>query len=152
MAKLWARTVSFESVSVGDQLPILVKWETRETIERFIALASAPFSGLEGSPELPVAEEAAPEGDTDVIAPPAALMTYVVELLEKAFPLTRILAQGSRLELEPLVPVRPEDTISLSGQVISKEEEGGIRLVECEIIIENQSGQTVGRAVAKVPL
>jgi hypothetical protein len=152
MAKLWARTVSFESVSVGDQLPILVKWETRETIERFIALASAPFSGLEGSPELPAAEEAAPEGDTDGIAPPAALMTYVVELLEKAFPLTRILAQGSRLELEPLVPVRPEDTISLSGQIISKEEEGGLRLVECEIMIENQSGQTVGRAVAKVPL
>ncbi len=152
MAKLWARTVSFESVSVGDQLPILVKWETRETIERFIALASASFSGLEGSSELPAAEEAAPEDDTDVIAPPAALMTYVVELLEKAFPLTRILAQGSRLELEPLVPVRPEDTISLSGQVISKEEEGGLRLVECEIMIENQSGQTVGRAVAKVPL
>jgi acyl dehydratase len=76
----------------------------------------------------------------------------VVELLEKAFPLTSILAQGSRLELEPLAPVRPEDTISLSGQVISKQEEEGRRLVECEIIIENQNGQTAGRAVAKVSL
>ena len=56
------------------------------------------------------------------------------------------------MELEPLAPVRPEDTISLSGQVISKQEEEGRRLVECEIIIENQNGQTAGRAVAKVSL
>jgi hypothetical protein len=152
MARLWARTVSFESVSVGDQLPILVKWETRETIERFIALASAQFSSPEEPPELPVTEEAAPEVAAEVTAPPTALMTYVAELLEKAFPLTSILAQGSRLELELAVPVRPEDTISLSGQVIGKLEEEGRRLVECEIIIDNQNGETVGRAAVKVPL
>lgn len=152
MSRLWARTVSFESVSVGDQLPILVKWETRETIERFIALASAPLSSLEEPPETPGTEAAAPEIAAEVATPPAALMTYVVELLEKAFPLTSILAQGSRLELEPLAAVRPEDTISLSGQVIGKEEEEGRRLVECEIIIENQDGQIVGRAAVKVPL
>ena len=38
MARLWARTTSFESVEVGDELPILVKWETSETIDRFTAL------------------------------------------------------------------------------------------------------------------
>jgi hypothetical protein len=146
MPRLWARTVSFESVDVGDQLPILVKWETGETIERFTALTSP--SGPEDPTGLPAAEE-----DTaDVTAPPAALMTYVVELLEKAFPLTSIMAQGSRLELKPLAPVSPEDTISLSGQVIGKAEEEGQRLVECEIIIENQRSQTVGRAMAKVSL
>jgi hypothetical protein len=150
MPRLWARTVSFESVGVGDQLPILVKWETRETIEGFNALAS--LSGPEGQTGLTAAEEASPEVAADVTAPPAALMTYVVELLEKAFPLTSILAQGSRLELKPLASVRPEDTISLSGQVIGKEEKEGRRLVECEIVIENQKGQTVGRAVATVSL
>jgi hypothetical protein len=74
MARLWARTVSFESVRVGDQLPILVKWETRETIERFLALASAPLSGPEDQPGVPAAEEAVPEVALDVTTPLAALM------------------------------------------------------------------------------
>jgi acyl dehydratase len=149
MSRLWARTASFESIKAGDQLPILVKWETRETIERFIALVSAPLPDSADQPGRP-AGEAEPEAASDVAAPPAALMAYVVELLEKAFPLTSIMARGSRLELEPLAPVRPEDTIGLSGEVIGKYEEEGRRLVECEIIIENQNRQIVARAVATV--
>ena len=38
MARLWARTTTFDSVNVGDELPILVKWETADTIARFAAL------------------------------------------------------------------------------------------------------------------
>jgi acyl dehydratase len=150
MPRLWAQTAIFESIKVGDQLPILVKWETRETIERFIALASTPFPDSTNQTSRPAAEEAEPEVVADVAAPPAALMTYVVELLEKAFPLTSIMALGSRLELEPLSPLRPEDTISLSGEVTGKREEEDRRLVECEIIVENQNGHTVARAVAIV--
>ena len=35
MPRLWAKTVTYDSVSVGDQLPILAKWETEETIAGF---------------------------------------------------------------------------------------------------------------------
>jgi acyl dehydratase len=152
MSRLWARTASFESIKVGDQLPILVKWETRETVERFAALASAlPPDSADQSRRL-AAEEADGEVTEDVAAPPAALLAYVDELLEKAFPLTSIMARGSRLELEPLAPIKPEDTISLSGEVTGNYEEEGRRLVECQIIVESQNGQTVARASATVSL
>jgi hypothetical protein len=162
MARLWARRVSFESVSVGDQLPILVKSETRERIERFDRPAAGGSPGLDShstltrstgdsgpdpdeEPTYPIVAEAA-------VTPGPALVAYVAELLEKAFPLTALLARGSRLEVEAIRPVGDGDTITLSGQVVGKREEGGLRLVECEILVENQAGQLVARALAVVPL
>jgi len=126
MARLWAKTVSFASIRVGDQLPILVKSETREM--------AGP----------PVAEAAA--------TPRPGLVAYVTELLEKAFPPAAISARGSRLEVQAIHPVGEGDTISLSGQVVGKREEGDLRLVECQILVENQAGQAVARALAVVPL
>ena len=38
MARLWAMTVDFDSVTVGDTLPVLIKWETAESINRYAAL------------------------------------------------------------------------------------------------------------------
>ena len=139
MPRLWARTVTFESVNVGDQLPILVKWETNESIKGFEALVSSTARDEE-------------KPDQHLSLDPAALVSYVTELLEKAFPIVRIMAQGSQLQFEPVSPVRPEDTISLSGEVVGKRQDGDQRLVECAITIENQDGETVGRAAAVVSL
>ena len=41
MPTLWAMTVSFQSINPGDRLPIVVKWETVESIQRFNARAAA---------------------------------------------------------------------------------------------------------------
>ncbi len=158
MARLWAKTVTFESVNVGDTLPILVKWETQDTINRFAALLSGEDAtgGAESVVDEEVVEEAEaaaePEATSaaDLAAP--ALLAYVTELLEKAFPVTGIMAQGSRLDLELLAPVRPEDTISLTGRVVDKREEEDRRLVECEVVIDNQGGLIVARAAAVVAL
>ena len=38
MARLWAMTVDFENVAVGDTLPVLIKWETEDTILRYNSL------------------------------------------------------------------------------------------------------------------
>ena len=156
MARLWARTTSYESVSVGDSLPILVKWETAETIVRFAdQLAPEPAeSEEETAPSDTGTEmEAEIEGETrSVMAPPQALVSYVTELLEKGFPLTRIMAEGSSLELQSLAPVRAEDTISLSGAVVDKREAGGHRLVECRVTVENQDSQRVAEATAVISL
>ena len=51
MPRLWAKTVSFDSISLGDELPILVKWETEETISHFRDLVSPPEDSPEDSPE-----------------------------------------------------------------------------------------------------
>ena len=151
MARLWARRVTFESVSVGDQFPILVKSVTRESIDRLNRPVSPARSTSDSGPDpgeelirLTVAEAS--------VTPGPALVGYVAELLEKAFPLTAILARGSRLEVEAIRPAEAGDTITLSGQVVGKREGGGQRLVECEILVENQAGQPVAQALAVVSL
>ena len=147
MPRLWARTVSFDSVSLGDQLPILVKWETEETIKRFNALVSGAPEDANGSSK--PQDPQTPEGAT---ASSAALLAYVAELLEKGFPIASILAQGSSLDLEVLQTVGPGDTLVLTGRVVGKQEVQDKRVVECEVVIDNQDGQTVARARATVCL
>lgn len=139
MATLWAKTVTFESVRVGDRLPILVKWETAETMKRTNAQAS-PTAGNQEVDE------------QELSLHPSALVSYVTELLEKAFPVSSIAAQGSSIQVESLATVRPEDTISLSGKVTAKHEEDHLRLVECEVIVEDKNGKTMARGVAVVSL
>ncbi|HEU0022839.1 MAG TPA: hypothetical protein VFR55_14380 [Dehalococcoidia bacterium] len=142
MPTLWARTVNFESINPGDQLPIVIKWETVESIQRFNARAAANIP--EDSPE-----DSGEDLDTEPALPSSALVAYVKELLAKAFPPESITAPTSRLDLELTAPVRAEDTISLSGKVVFKGEDG---LVECEIVIENHRQETIGRAAAVVTL
>ena len=145
MARLWAKTVTFESVAVGDQLPILAKWETEETIAHFNALFSPEDTGS-------VDGEALRDTSPGQAAGVPALAAYVLELLEKAFPIPTILAKGSKLDIQTLQPVRPDDTITLTGEVVDKRLEEDRRLVECLVLVENQHGQTVARAVTVVCL
>ena len=138
MPRLWAKTVNFDSVAPGDQLPILVKWETEETIKQFGKQFGKQFSAL-ATPSVPAFDASGP-----------ALVAYVAELLEKGFPITCIQAAGSSLELELLLPVAAGDTLVLSGRVVSKQEIEGQRVVGCEITVENQSGERVALAHATV--
>ena len=145
MARLWARTTTFASVNVGDELPILVKWETAETIARFTALLAPESEGPDQAPDSEPAAAPPP-------APAQALLSYVTELLEKGFPLPSITAQGSSLTLQVFAPVQAEDTISLAGRVVAKRQQDGLNLVECLISIENQDSRLVGEATAAISL
>jgi len=159
MPRLWAKTVSFDSISLGDELPILVKWETEETISHFRDLVSPPEESPEDSPEQ--AARRLPKNSSDDAGasskPPGlnwgmAFTAYLAELLEKSFKLPSIVAKGSQLELEILRPVNPGDTLVLSGSVVDKRVEQELRLVVCRVIIENQSGETVAEATATISL
>ena len=137
MARLWAMTVEFDTVAVGDTLPVLIKWETEESIQRYGARHG--------------------EIDEDDDAPAEALPTktvegYVTELLSKGFPLERLDAEGSSVDVEHHQPVRANDTISLSGRVVDKRTADGQRLVECEVRVENDRSEPVARARAVVSL
>ena len=145
MPTLWAMTVSFQSINLGDQLPIVIKWETVESIKRFNARAQADNHEDLGR-DLDEDSDAEPTLDESV------LLAYVKELLAKAFPSESITSPASRLDLELTAPVKPEDTISLSGKVVSKREDGAGGLVECEIVIENHRQETIGMAAAVVVL
>ena len=144
MARLWARTTTFESVSAGDELPILVKWETADTIRQFLSLVSE--DGEEG-PERPDSNDR----DAEAMAP-QALVAYVFELLEKGFPVSALMAGGSSLSLKAFGRVKAEDTISLSGVVTGKHSEGQINRIDCVVTIENQDSVVVAEATARIAL
>ena len=144
MPRIWVKTASFDSIAPGDQLAILVKSETADTIKRFSALLSSagdPAQADEPQQELAQGSETASV---------SALAAYVAELLEKGFPVSNIMARGSRLHLEIVRPVKPGDTLVLSGRVTSKREEQDRGVVECEVTIENQEGEIVTLAEATV--
>jgi len=138
MARLWAMTVDFDSVAVGDTLPVLIKWETEESIQRYSALHG------EGGDET---DSPAPES-----LPAKTVENYVTELLSKGFPLERLDAEGTAIVVEHLLPVRANDTISLSGLVVDRHTTDGLRLVECDVSVENDRGEPVARARAVISL
>ena len=138
MTRLWAMTVDFDTVAVGDTLPVLIKWETEDSIQRYAALHGEADDETEGP---------APEA-----LPPKTVEGYVTELLSKGFPHERLEAEGSNVEVEHLQPVRANDTISLSGRVVDKQTADGLRLVECVVSVENDRGEPVARARAVISL
>ena len=128
MARLWAQTADFDAISVGDTLPVVIKWETEESIRRY-----ADRHG----------------GDADAL-PRQALIAYIVELLGKGFPPESLDVEGGSLDVEQLSPVRADDTISLSGRVVDKAAAEGRRLVHCAVAVENDRGEPVARARAVI--
>lgn len=152
MARLWAKTTTFESVSVGDELPIVVKWETAETIERFLAFVFPRDE--ENAEQVENCADTFTDTFTDIATDAAsqALVSYVTELLEKGFPFESTIARGSSLALELFFAVKPEDTISISGKVVEKEQVDGLSLVRCQVLIENQDNKLVAEATATVSL
>ena len=137
MARLWAVTVEFDTVVVGDTLPVLIKWETEDSIQRYAVLHG----------EIDEDDDARSEA-----LPAKTVEGYVTELLSKGFPLERLDAEGSSLDVEHHQPVRANDTISLSGRVVDKRTADGLRLVECEVSVENDRSEPVARARAVVSL
>lgn len=136
MPRLWAKTVDFDQVAVGDELPILVKWETAQSLTRFVD---------------PLADDNE-EIQEPVTVPVVALTAYVKELLAKAFPPPSISAPGSSLEVDHLRDIPLGDTVSITGEVVSKRQESGLRLVDCLVMIETGDGQAAARARSVVSL
>ena len=137
MTRLWAMTVDFDDVAVGDTLPVLIKWETEESIQRYAAMHG----------EIREDEDVLPEA-----LPSKTVDGYVTELLTKGFPAERLEADGSSVDVDHLQPVLANDTISLSGRVVEKRTSEGMRLVECEVSVENDRREAVARARAVVSL
>ena len=133
-------TATYESVQAGDELPIVIKWDTAESIARFLgqgyAAAVADDSGA---------------GDA-AVTPLAMLAGYVRETLEKGLPIPPEPADAVRLEWQFRLPIPAGDTISISGKVTGKGERDGRRWVECQVVVENQDGQAVAAATAAAVL
>lgn len=125
MPTLWAKTAKFASISVGDDLPILVKFDFRPPVQE----------GVEPPVENAVDEE--------------RLAAYVKELLFKAFPADSVNSDDTVIEIESLIEFLPGDTVSVCGRVVGKSNDGGKQTVECSVTVESQAGVvlTSSRAV-----
>ena len=126
MPTLGAQTVQYDSISAGDDLPIVVKFEFR--------------------PPVPDGSEAPKEDPVDT----EKLTAFVKELLLKAFPPDNVNDENTSIETEILTEFLPGDTVSVCGQVVGKSDEGGKRTVECRVTVESQNGETVAKARAVV--
>jgi hypothetical protein len=126
MPTLWAQTADYATISVGDDLPILVKFEFRPPVK----------DGADAPPEDPISTE--------------KLTAYIKELLLKAFPPDNVNHEKTAIETEILSAFSPGDTISVCGTVAGKSDEGGIRAVECRVTVESQDGVLLANATASV--
>ena len=130
MPTLWAQTSTFHNITVGDDLPILVKFEFRMPIpDGAGALAISPK-------EEPVDAE--------------KLSGYVKELLLKGFPASSVNNADTTIDVEISSAFLPGDTVSLSGYVVSKSDEAGPPTVKCKITVESEKGAVLAAGCAEV--
>lgn len=142
---------AFDALEVGDALPVVVKAETQESIDRYRALAipgeRANWKDLHTDPGF--ARQGIFGGTVNM---GVATVAYVAEVLERAFPLRAILASGSRLAMQAREPFRAGDVVSFTGTVAAKREDGDRRLVDVELAGISSDGRTVAKATATVVL
>lgn len=146
-----AATAAFDAVEVGDGLPVVVKAETQETIDRFRALAisgeQVNWKDLHTDPGF--AEQGIFGGTVNM---GVATVAYVAEVLERAFPLGAVLASGARLAMQAREPFRAGDTVAFTGTVIGKRDAAGGRFLDVEVQGTNSGGRTIAKATATVVL
>ena len=126
MPTLWAQTSEYGNISVGDDLPILVKFEFR-----------------------PPVQEGAGTPQEDPVGP-EKLAAFAKELLLKAFPPDNVNNDSTTIETESVIEFLPGDTVSVSGRVVGKSNEGGRLTVKCQVTGESQEGTLLANATAVV--
>ena len=145
-----AKTVSFASINVGDELPSLQKSETQENINNYLELNRRREREIP-SMNLHTDEEYADKGIfAGTVNYGVTTCGFMVEVLQLAFP-TKNIVQGT-FNMRALEPIRVDDLVTYTGKVLSKREEDGKRLVEVEVTGTNQLDQTVAVAKAVIPM
>ena len=139
--------VTFDSVSVGDQLPPFTITETQSTID-------AARIGIAGEEDNPRSIHTDPEFAqaglfAGTVNSGVTTMAYVTQLLERWFPVESLYDGGS-LSLKATQPIRPGDTVTFTGEVTDKRRENGKKLVVCRVTGVNQLGVVVGLADARL--
>ena len=125
MPTLWAQTSEYGNISVGDDLPILVKFEFR-----------------------PLVQEGAGTPQEDPVGP-EKLTAFVKELLLKAF-LPDNVNNSTTIETESVIEFLHGDTVSVCVRVVGKSNEGGRLTVKCQVTVESQEGTLLANATAVV--
>ncbi|HCG91544.1 MAG TPA: hypothetical protein DEZ08_06875 [Dehalococcoidia bacterium] len=140
------RTMS--TYDIGDKIPDLTKHMTQEAINMF------EWSSGESGPSQFTDEETAKGvlGTSGTVASGRMSLTFAIEMLRKFFG-PEIYNRRGTVDLRFLRPVRPGDSVTFSGEVISVVKEPNGSRVSIDISAVNQKGDTtaVGQGSAVVP-
>ncbi len=93
-------------------------------------------------------EEAKAGGLPGVIVHGMLMMAILGQMLTQWVPQSRVRKFSNRFAAMAV----PGDTITCSGKVVAKREEGGEKLVDVEVIAQNQKGDTLLKGIATVAL
>tara|TARA_B110000263_G_C15171996_1_gene447328 strand:+ start:322 stop:759 length:438 start_codon:yes stop_codon:yes gene_type:complete len=133
---------------IGDKIPDLTKHMTQEAINMF------EWSSGESGPSQFTDEETAKGvlGTSGTVASGRMSLTFAIEMLRKFFG-PEIYNRRGTVDLRFLRPVRPGDSVTFSGEVISVVKEPNGSRVSIDISAVNQKGDTtaVGQGSAVVP-
>lgn len=137
----WKR--NFEEVSIGEELPPLIKKMTQEKINTYVS-AAEDYNPIHVDVEF---AKRTPFGGT--IAPGYQYMAYISELMVREFGEGWFF--GGTLDLRLNRVVRPGDRLVTRAKVIEKKEEEGKKIAVCEVRITNQNSEDVivGTATAR---
>ena len=134
-----AEALVFDSFTEGQEIPAFVRTVSAKAIDDFC------HTWGEDNPIYLSDEAARQAGFEGRVAPPMMVRNYahiqnVLTVLDRALPAHSIHVQG---EYSFINPVRPGDTISTTGKVVSKYVKRDRKYVSFEFISKNQKGQTV---------
>lgn len=128
----------------GMVLPVLEKDIRQEQINQY-ARASKDFNPIHIDEEF---ARKTPFGGT--VAHGMLILAFVSEMMTAAFGMDWITA--GKLNVRFKSPARPGDTLRVSGRVRSTEDLGDRTIVHCEVLCQNQRGETVIAGEASVTL
>ena len=152
-------SLSFDSLSIGDQLATLAVSESQEIINR---KDSFRLAGTPNPINIHTDEEFARQNifSGTVSSGPAA-MSYLDQMLQRSFSLSAFY-QGGQLLMRAIEPFRAGDTVTFQGEVTAKREyppsvppnQGGRKggVVECRVKAINQRGDLVNLSDARLIL
>jgi 3-hydroxybutyryl-CoA dehydratase len=132
----------------SETLPVITKHVTQATINQFEACGILNRSNIHNDPEL----AARRLGTTYAIASGRMSIAFCTEAMRK-FVGSEDFHRSGNVNLKFLRPVKDGDTVSVHGQVNSREpQDDGSTLVTVDVYCENQNGDktAVGQASARV--
>lgn len=133
----------FENIKVGDAIPTMVKPAITH-----LQLALYAGAGADHNP-IHVDEEAAKAGGLPgIIAHGMLPLGFLGQLLTQWVPQNQVRSLSARF----VAMAFPGDVITCSGKVAGKREVAGEKLVDLEIVAQNQKGENIQLGKATVAL
>ena len=135
------KTIYFEDVEEGDELPPIDMLLTKDFVRRYARTAGMDF------PRFTDDEGARKEGLPGMIAPGVLSMGLLARLISEWNPAAQITRIGTTFRS----PVLPDCNIHLLGFVTQKDDEQ--HTAECDIWMENDDGErwVIGTAAVVLP-